>query len=104
MRTAVLLAADETPVPPTRTSVYWYYSSENLSPLVTPDFLARAIEVALLLDRDVKRQRLRDALDEMRRRLDAIRRSGGEHADMQEIWERRLGRRFTLPEVKGVRS
>jgi hypothetical protein len=37
-RTAVTSLA---PTPTPRQSVYWYYSSENLSPLVTPQFLAR---------------------------------------------------------------
>jgi hypothetical protein len=64
------------------------------------DYVGRAIETALVLDRDVKRRRLSDALEEMRRRLDSIRHSADEHAALQKTWERRLGRRFSLPEVK----
>jgi hypothetical protein len=64
------------------------------------EYVGRAIETALLLDRDVKLRRLRDALEEMRRRLDSIRHSAAEHVALQETWERRLGRRFSLPEVK----
>jgi hypothetical protein len=63
-------------------------------------YVGKAIETALYLDRDIKRRRLRDVLSEMRSRLGIIRHSGDEHAALQETWERRLQRRFALPEVR----
>src|SRR5262245_66275150 len=43
MSPRVAVPIDDTPTPPAppRQSVFWYYSSENQSPLVTPEFLAR---------------------------------------------------------------
>jgi hypothetical protein len=61
--------------------------------------VGRAVEVALLFDREVKRRRFRDAQEEGRKHLEAIRRSADEHLDLQAKWESRLRRRFSLPRI-----
>jgi hypothetical protein len=61
--------------------------------------VGRAVEVALLFDREVKRRRFRDAQEEGRKHLEAIRLSADEHLDLQAKWESRRRRRFSLPRI-----
>jgi hypothetical protein len=72
-------------------------ASEPFSALVT--HVGCAVEVALLFDREVKRRRFRDAQEEGRKHLEAIRLSADEHLDLQAKWESRLRRRFRLPRI-----
>jgi hypothetical protein len=62
-------------------------------------YVGRAVEVALHLDQEVERRSLHAALQEYRKRIETIRRSTGEHNDLQAQWESRMGRRFSLPEI-----
>ena len=61
--------------------------------------VGKAVEVALHLDRDLKRARLRNALERCRHDIAAIRSTQDEHHAIRAQWEARLGREFALSDL-----
>jgi hypothetical protein len=63
------------------------------------DLVARAVEIALHFERDVKHRRILYVVEHARKELAAIRATADEHYDLRTRWEARLGRAFILRDL-----